>query len=99
AVEQPFRVILNCTDSIVTFAMNGRLPLRMWSVSTNAASTQLDVAVDRSSDATVQYMLDDLLGRTVRAGVLRDESLSIDISQLPSGPYFLRLTQSGFSAL
>ncbi len=87
-----------CGDSTILAAMEGQPPFSITSIVPNPASTSLTVTVSGGPLSGMDYQLFDALGNCVltEPGVRRTP-LQLDVSALPSGVYFLRLSSGGYA--
>ncbi len=101
SLEQPDSVEIDftgCGDSTILAAMEGQPPFTIASIVPNPASTSLTVTVSGDPLSGMDYQLFDALGNCVltEPGVRRTP-LQMDVSALPSGVYFLRLSSGGYA--
>jgi hypothetical protein len=93
-----------CGDSILLAAMQGQPPFSIVSIQPNPASSSITVTISgaavsgvRVSGSGIEVEMFDVLGQSVlRQQDVRGTSLQLDVSNLPPGIYFLRLSQGGF---
>jgi photosystem II stability/assembly factor-like uncharacterized protein len=83
-----------CGDSLILAALNDSLPFYIKSIQPNPASSSIEINL--SPSVLVTYTLFDALGRSVLSNSNGASSFSLDVSNMPSGIYYLRLTQNGY---
>jgi len=88
-----------CEDSVLLHYLQTReIPFSIESVVPNPALEELIVEVRQNLEGSIVYQLIDALGRIVlRGGDIIGESLHVNA--IPSGVYYLRLSQAGFTKL
>lgn len=85
----------DCNETFV--GMAGQAPRLDLEAGPSPAHSQLMVKVGGSINAPTEIALYNALGHRVLQSSTSDRLLFLDVSQLPSGPYFLTATQSGNS--
>ena len=93
-----FQVELICGDSIILDAMNDAPPFSIISVQPNPASSSIIVSVSvvRGPGSGIEFEIFDALGQTVLTQHSALSTEHLDVSSLPSGIYFLRLSANGY---
>jgi len=93
-----FQLELTCGDSIILAAWNYAPPFSIESVQPNPAGDEIRVQL--SGNVQPYMELYDALGRTVSIPPsslnLHPSFLSLDVSQVPTGSYFLRFSFDGY---
>ena len=85
-----------CGDSLILAAMQGKPPFSIVNIQPNPAQSEITIVLS-GEDARPTYELFDALGRTALMGSgVRGTSVQLDVSNVPSGIYFLRLSQNAF---
>src|SRR5665213_824385 len=103
-----FTYVYRCGDhTLQNFMLTGGMPFSIESIVPNPAQSEIEVRVEGGALATLTCELYDALGNRVLlqpldhppapsySASLRRRG-SIDVSSLPSGTYFLRLSQNGY---
>jgi photosystem II stability/assembly factor-like uncharacterized protein len=86
-----------CGDSVLLHYMHtGEIPFTIQSIQPNPATYNLNIHVESKLAGSIHYDLLGTLGETARSGELSGSDLLLDVSALPSGIYYLRLSQDGF---
>ena len=86
-----------CGDSLILAAMNDSLPFYITNIAPNPASSTIEINL--SSSALVAYTLFDALGRSVLSNSTSASSFSLDVSNVPSGIYYLRVASNNYVQL
>ncbi len=99
SVPSNFTLELTCTDSIIVAAMNDSLPFYIQSIQPNPAQDEITISLSGSAQPVIEMY--DALGRITTAASpqplsLLGEGLSIDVSNVPSGMYYLRFSSNGY---
>ncbi len=92
--------LLACGDSTILAEMEHQSPFRIASIVPNPASTAIAVTVsgDRGPGSELEFQLFDQLGTCVLTTQGAETvPLQLDVSSLPSGIYFLRISSGGFA--
>ncbi|HWF43399.1 MAG TPA: T9SS type A sorting domain-containing protein, partial [Candidatus Kapabacteria bacterium] len=90
-----------CGDSTLLHFMQTGSPFTIESIVPNPAQTEITVQLGGAAVGThhagsaITYTLSDALGRGALSG--EDIPTSLNVSGLPSGVYYLRLSQNGFT--
>jgi photosystem II stability/assembly factor-like uncharacterized protein len=90
----PFQLDLACGDSTILAAWNSRPPFSIEGIQPNPASSSIEINL--SSLSSVTYTLFDALGRSVLSNSNLASSFSLDVSNVPSGIYYLRVSSNGY---
>jgi hypothetical protein len=92
-----FTYIFECGDGLIQDAMN-RLPFSTISIIPNPSSSSITVTVSgvRGPGSGVDVEMFDLLGNSVLTQHSALSTQRLDVSLLPSGTYYLRLSQGGY---
>ncbi len=101
AVSHPDSVEIDfagCGDSILlSFMSGGKLVFTIDNIVPNPASGNITVSLVRQTASPIAYELYDALGQRVLAGPdVRGTSLQLDVSDVPSGIYYLRFSTEGY---
>jgi hypothetical protein len=89
-----FTYLYRCGDSeLQGFLQTGTVPLQIESIVPIPANASLRV---EGSGQNVEAELFDALGRETLPPTLHPLPFTLDVSSLPSGTYFLRLSQNGY---
>ena len=83
-----------CGDSLILAAMNDSLPFYITNIAPNPASSTIEINL--SSSALVAYTLFDALGRSVLSNSTSASSFSLDVLNVPSGIYYLRVASNNY---
>ncbi|HEY3875179.1 MAG TPA: T9SS type A sorting domain-containing protein, partial [Candidatus Kapabacteria bacterium] len=83
----------SCGDSITRMAMEQQLPFTIQSIIPNPASTSVRV---EGNGQRVSAELDDALGRESLPASSYSLPFALDVSALPSGTYYLRMSDGGY---
>jgi hypothetical protein len=98
SVAGPDSVQLNfvpeCGDSLILAAMNDSLPFYIESIQPNPASSSIEINL--SSSSSVTYTLFDALGCSILSNSNSASSFLLDISNVPSGIYYLRISSNTY---
>ncbi len=78
------------TPTLQQLMKNGYIPLEIQSIIPNPAADAVQISFSNSSDSLLSYQITDDLGQTRLSGVTDNGVLSINVSSLPQGVYFLR---------
>ena len=98
SIPSNFTLELSCGDSTILAAWNDSPPFSIESIHPNPA--QDEITVDISGNAQPEIQMYDALGRSITLPSsfnLHPSSFTVDVSSIPTGLYFLRLSQNGFS--
>jgi len=90
-----------CGDSLILAAMQSAPPFSIVSIQPNPASSIITVTVSgvREPGSGIEYEMFDALGQTVltqHTASSTADTQDLDVSSIPSGIYFLRLSQNGY---
>jgi hypothetical protein len=92
-----------CSDSLILAAMQSQPPFSIVSIQPNPASSSIAVTVSgvREPGSGIDIEMFDVLGERVgipspSSFIPQPSSFAIDVSQIPSGLYFIRLSQDGY---
>jgi photosystem II stability/assembly factor-like uncharacterized protein len=83
-----------CADSIILSAMQHKAPFDIVSVLPNPASHTITISLSEMTAA--RYQLFDPLGVLKKSYERNSSESTLDVSDLPNGVYYLRVSQSGF---
>jgi len=83
---------MQCGYPAMESFLNG-VPFQVTSIVPNPAANEIAITVSKTP-GVVSYELSDALGRPALSGV--DIPPTLNVSGLPSGVYYLRLSQDGF---
>ena len=83
-----------CGDSIILAAMNEEAPFYIKSITPNPASSTIEINL--SSFASIDYTLFDELGNSRLSGNISSLQSKLDVTNLPSGDYYIRLNSNGY---
>jgi len=86
-----FTLIAQCGDSTVMAALRNELPLVVQSIHPNPAGSIVNVLLN-STGGEIHYELLDALGAKRREGTTGGNSLLLDVTDLPSGNYYFRVS-------
>ena len=86
-----------CGDSTLVAAMQGAPPFSIESIIPNPARTELTVRVVGAGAGAITCELFDALGNSVLTEHFAPSTLHLDVSSLPSGIYFLRLSSGVYA--
>ena len=91
----------NCADTILLDAMEGKPLFSIQSIVPNPAQNSITVQVAAVGDLhAIGYEIDNILGKTSASGIyntdVRSTSLRLDVSSLPAGTYYLRMSENGY---
>ena len=100
----------NCADTLLLDAMEGKPLFTIQSIVPNPAQSEITVRVVSADPGgqvaavgdhhAIGYELFDALGESSISGIyntdVRSTSLRIDVSSLPAGTYYLRLSENGY---
>ena len=90
-----FTYLYQCGDhELQTYLLTGNVPFTIESIVPNPAESEIRVSGIGSG---VSAELVDALGRTVIPSALYPLPFPLDVSGLPSGIYFLRLSENGYT--
>jgi hypothetical protein len=90
-----FQLELVCGDSTILAALNDEPPFSIVSIQPNPAQIEITIVLS-GKDVQPTIELFDILGQTKLTQHLALSTEHLDVSSLPSGVYFLRLSESGF---
>ena len=82
-----------CGESTLSRYMKYDSTFKILSIVPNPAGNKVSIIL-RNSGSIVQYEILDVLGKNVKHGVGKGNSLTLEVSDVPSGKYFLHLTSS-----
>jgi len=91
AGESTFRTGGTCADSITSHSMGYPLEFVIQLIVPNPTRGDLQVNLLRNGDYPIGYALFDALGKAVKQGAVVGTSNTLDLKDLPSGVFFLRL--------
>jgi photosystem II stability/assembly factor-like uncharacterized protein len=84
-----------CGDTtLLRYMANGQLPFDILAITPNPASNSLQVLCDHNAGIQLSYQMFDALGRERMNGMVNSTELSLDVSMLPVGTYFFRMSDS-----
>ncbi len=87
-----------CGDSLLLAAMSGKPLFTIESIQPNPAANLLQVNFSNPTSAAISYQIIDALGQTRLNGMTLGAALSLDVSSLPAGIYFIRaISENGYS--
>jgi photosystem II stability/assembly factor-like uncharacterized protein len=87
-----------CADSLLLAAMSGKPLFTVESIQPNPAANLLQVNFSNPTSAAISYQIIDALGQTRLNGMTSGAALSLDVSSLPAGIYFIRaISENGYS--
>lgn len=86
---------LGCGGPTLWHFMQTGTIFELLSVSPNPAASELEVTIDKRDETPVSVEVTDLLGKEQLRTSITGLNRTLDISRLPSGAYFLRLSSSG----
>ncbi len=89
--------LYGCGDSLLLAAMQHEPPFRIERIVPNPAQTSIAITLVKSPDLPIAYSLYDALGRRILSNELSARSLVLDVSKVPSGIYYLRLSSNGYA--
>ena len=98
----PFMLDLACGDSIILASWNSTPPFRIESIQPNPAQDEITVSVAGVGDHhAIECQMYDALGQAIplpqpSSLTLHPSSLSLDVSGVPSGIYFVRVSAGGY---
>jgi hypothetical protein len=88
-----FTLIPQCGDSTLMKGLRHELPSLLTSIIPNPANTTIEILLNNRG-VPVRYQLFDALGTTRKEGTTSENSLQLNILDLPSGNYYLRISRS-----
>jgi hypothetical protein len=99
SIPSHFTLELGCDDSNIMAALNDSLPFIIESIQPNPAQNEITVTLLGTVQPTIEIY--DVLGRTVAifppsSFIPHHSFFSVDVSNVPSGVYYLRLTSNGY---
>jgi hypothetical protein len=83
-----------CGDSLILAAMRDSLPFYIQSIVPNPASSSIEINL--SSSASIVYTLFDELGNSRLSGNISPSQSKLDVTNLQSGDYYIRLSSNGY---
>ncbi|MEO6941161.1 MAG: T9SS type A sorting domain-containing protein [Candidatus Kapaibacterium sp.] len=89
-------VTLSCGDSLMLAALRHEPLFEIASLRPNPASRELRIELTHKLDAPVHIGLFDALGAIKKSFESNRTESTLDVSDLPNGVYYLRVSQSGF---
>jgi len=91
-----FTYLSRCGDKTIQEAMNGVLPFSIESIQPNPASSNIEIKLRKSSSSPTDYALFDAIGRTIISNQMTTSQFMFDVSDVPAGYYYIRLSQNGY---
>jgi hypothetical protein len=89
-----------CGDStLLHYMVNGQLPFDILGITPNPASNLLQVVCTNRVGAELSYQLFDALGKERLNGSVKGMQTTLDVSILPEGTYFFRMSDLHGNAL
>ncbi len=95
SIPSNFTLELRCGDSLILAAWNSEPPFAIESIQPNPAQDEITISLSGNVQPKIEMY--DVLGRgqDVHSTSL-GSGVSIDVSNMPSGLYFLRLSENGY---
>ena len=90
--QTSFSMSGSCGDTLLSNTIGRTGEFFIQSVSPNPTTSRVQVLLVRRTNSPIQYVLRDALGKSLEEGTMEQSSNWIDLKQLPSGIFYLRLS-------